>query len=183
VQSHFIDSTQDGIHVGVSSIVDECVSRSNEGLGVWLSSDSIIRSSNVYGNNGGVRVGPLSIVESNSFYANQGDAIEANYKAVVRGNNCSDNNGAGVYVPSTITSCRIESNHVSNNQYGIRVLGSKNLIFDNTATSSTVTNFVFAINNWHGGVIDRTLVGSPAVSGNSAASVTATTDPRANFAY
>ena len=55
--------------------------------------------------------------------------------------------------------------------------------FAGESASVNTTNYDIVANNRYGPIIDITAGGQPAVSGDSAASTVATTDPWANFSY
>ena len=94
--------------------------------------------------------------------------------------NGNSGDGAGLHVTSSDN--RIEGNQVTDNDRGIDVDASLNLIIKNSASGNT-TNYVFVASNRYGPIIDITAVGTAAVSGNSAADTTTTTHPWANFTY
>ena len=82
----------------------------------------------------------------------------------------------------TSTDNRIEGNNVTGNDRGIAVDLSGNLIIRNSASGNSVA-YDIAAGNRYGPIIDISATGTAAVSGSSAASTVATTDPWANFTY
>ena len=103
---------------------------------------------------------------------------------MVRGNTCDSNGnaGTGAGIRTDFTDCRIEGNNVTDNDRGIAVAAAGNVIVKNTASGNSI-NYEIEANNVFGAIVDRTAPASAAVSGNSAASSTGTTDPWANISY
>ena len=120
--------------------------------------------------------------------------------------NCTlrGNSGAGIYVGVNSTTAKIinnvivnntlsgiqvaagknviERNLVRGNSIGLNILTAGNLIIGNTAASNG-TNYVIALSNRYGPIVDLTAAGAAAVNGNSAASTLVTTDPHANLSF
>ena len=132
----------------------------------------------------GFDVGSEGTIQNCAATGNEGGGINLNCYSVVRDNLCYANgffgDGAGIHATSFRN--RIEGNNVSNNDRGIDVDLSGNVIFKNTASGNTI-NYVIVAGNVFGAIVDRTSFLSAGVSGNSAAATAGTTDPLANFAY
>lgn len=125
-----------------------------------------------------------SIVKNCSVRSNRGDGIRVNGSCLVEGNNCASNgnNGDGAGIHSTSTFNRIEANTVTSNDRGIEVDSTSSLIIRNSASNNS-TNYVIAVSNRYGPIIDITANGAAAVNGNSAVDTTTTTHPWANFSH
>ena len=133
----------------------------------------------------GLNVGADCNVERCTVDANKGDGIHCGGGCRVIFNVCNVNgnttgDGAGIHV--TAGDGRVEGNTVAGNDRGIEVDGTGSLIIKNDAASNT-TDFVIAANNRYGAIINITATGTAAVSGNTAASTVASTDPWANFSH
>ena len=132
----------------------------------------------------GFYIGAGNTVQGCTAAHNRGDGIGLIGYSLAKGNssleNGSSGDGAGIHVSSS--SNRIEGNNVIGNDRGIDVDGANNIIVSNSAKLNTV-NYKIAANNVFGSIVDRTVVTSAAVSGNSAASSAGTVDPWANISY
>jgi parallel beta-helix repeat protein len=133
---------------------------------------------------GGISVSSGSTVRDCTVAANKGDGILATFDCLITGNeavsNGSSGDGAGIH--TTGSNNRIESNHVNFNDRGIDVDSTASVIIGNTASGNT-TNYVIALSNRYGPIVNITATGTAAVSGSSAASTMTTTDPTANYAH
>ncbi|HYG21361.1 MAG TPA: right-handed parallel beta-helix repeat-containing protein [Verrucomicrobiae bacterium] len=113
---------------------------------------------------------------------NMGEGIVVSTGSTVRGNNCISNgdgtaDGAGIHATGGVN--RIEGNVVRSNKRGIKVDGTRNIIFGNTAGANTI-NYVIAATNQVGLIV--TPPASAAISGDAGGSGLGTTNPWANFA-
>jgi hypothetical protein len=167
-------SPSGGINTGTGCTINHCAGVEN------TSSTGSSQSTNGVGFN----VGQGSIIQSCTAASNQGDGIRMSTLVVARQNSCFSNgsNGDGAGIHATLNHNRIEANYVANNDRGIDVDFAANVIIMNTATTNG-TNYDIVANNVFGAIVDRTAPASGAVSGSSAASSAATTDPWANFSY
>jgi parallel beta-helix repeat protein len=167
-------STSAGIRTGIGCSVTHCVSNNN------LSTNATLTGAT----GAGFDIGGSSTIENCVARENIGDGIRVNADTVVRQNNCVVNGagGDGAGIHATSSDNRIESNNVTDNDRGIDVDAAGNVILKNSASGNT-TNYEIAANNVFGQIVDRTAPSSAAVSGNSAASAAATTDPWANISY
>ncbi|MEO5712703.1 MAG: right-handed parallel beta-helix repeat-containing protein [Luteolibacter sp.] len=175
-----------GIIPNEASVVRRCIASANGGNGfsVWDygTIEDCISTKNA-GN--GISCDSEVSVSRCSATANTQDGILAFTSNRISGNHCSNNgsftgNGAGIH--ATSGGNVIENNHCSFADRGVDVDGTANFIVRNTCYLNTV-NWDIVANNVYGPIIDRTVPASAAVSGNSAASTLATTDPNANFSY
>jgi len=106
--------------------------------------------------------------------------MEVETKARVSDCTFVQNTSVGLLVTSGDN--RIDNNTMEVNGVGINVTGTGNLITRNSAAGNG-TNYVFVADNRYGPIISITAAGTAAVSGSSAASTVASTDPWANFAH
>jgi hypothetical protein len=162
-----------GIYGGGGSTIIGCTSYLNSNTNALASADRGV----------GIFVA-FGMVKDCTVQGNQGDGIQVGGTSLVEGNTCdaNGNGGDGAGIHSTGSRNRIEANHVTSNDRGIDVDSTASLIIRNSAGNNT-TNYTIAANNIFGAIVDRTAPASGAVSGNSAASSAATTDPWANFSF
>jgi parallel beta-helix repeat protein len=103
-----------------------------------------------------------------------------NSAATLNGNN---GDGAGIHCTTGGgTSNRIEGNNVTDNDRGIDVDSTGNLILRNSASDNT-TNYEIAADNRYGPIEDITAGGTAAVSGSSAPGTASSSNPWTNFSY
>lgn len=210
-----IDSTafsndDDGLRTGFGCTVVNCTSDNNVGDGIEASNGTTITASSFYANGGsGINVFSSITIRnctavSNTLYGIDSDTschiegcsaianvlggIRIGSRGVVR--NCvANSNAVGVEVGAGIlgtgSDTRIEGNSCNNNDVGIDIDGTGNIIIANTCASNTQA-FTIAADNFYGPIIDRriplAIPGAAAVTGFSAASTMGSTDSRANFA-
>lgn len=131
----------------------------------------------------GISAGDRNVVRDCLASGNTLDGIVLGAKCTAVGNTCSDNGPLGASVGADIrisgTDCRVEANHVTGNDFGIRADGAGNLILRNFA-SGNGTNFSGIAGNTWGTIVPTTSAGS--VSGNTGGGL-GTADPNANMAY
>jgi parallel beta-helix repeat protein len=164
-----VTSTSYGIYADESSVVD-CVSAynsntnspsaSDQGVGIFAHSASIKNCIARYNSGDGIRIVSKTFVEGNTSYSN--------------GNG---GDGAGIHVTGAVN--RIENNHVSNNDRGIDVDQSGNVIVRNTARVNT-TNWTVVTGNYC--LVVQAVAGG-SFSGNSGGTALGSTDPNTNFTY
>jgi parallel beta-helix repeat protein len=94
------------------------------------------------------------------------------------GNGASTGDGAGVHIFGS--DCRVEGNNVTDNDRGIDVDLSGNLIIRNSA-SGNATNYEIAANNKVGPIV--LAPDSVAISGDTGGAGVGTTNPWANLTY
>lgn len=121
-------------------VIAECTAKGNTGIGI-------------YGNQS------VAILHCTSG-ANTTHGIQVSDDCIVRGNTCDSNgsavaNGAGINIvdqgfPFFNSDNRIEENNCSDNDYGIQVLDTANLIIRNTCTTNSVGNYNIIAGNTKG---------------------------------
>lgn len=168
-----INNTGDGIRTGAGSTVTSCSAGNNGGAGIFAASESTVTQCSALGNTGdgvfgqfgvtvdtctatengddGIRVSTGGSVRDCTARRNGGDGIELVTNCIAIGNNCSANgqdamiDGAGVHVTSM--DCRVESNHLVNNDLGIALDNGGTYIADNTVKGSVIDNYGLAAGN------------------------------------
>ena len=156
-----------GIDVGHSSRVSECSASGNTGVGILVDSNSLVESCIVVGNgsNGIETSDYCRVIDStstnnggNGIYASTGsmisgcvshyndlNGIRIDYSSYVHDNTCNSNSvfsledKAGIFALGAYN--RIDSNHVEDNAYGIRVGGAFNTVIRNSAIFNTLENY------------------------------------------
>ena len=157
------DNGQEGIVAGPGSTVINCTSRSNTKTGIFAANGSTVRSN------------------TSSF--NTGDGILVTADCYVIDNTCNSNgqglgSGAGVFVLGA--DCRIDGNLVTDNDRGIDVDISGNLIIRNSA-SGNATQYLITANNKVGTIVSAP--NSLAINGSTGGAGVGTTNPWANISY
>lgn len=177
------DNSSVGINAGAGSVVQACTASGNgpSGIGIQCGSSGLVIGCHVY-NNLNTTFGALllnggSAAINNLVYANQGTGIQATGSCTIIGNNSSfnGNGGDGAGIRTTFTRNRIEGNTVLNNDRGIDVDSTMNLIIRNHASGNTGAgtpnaDYDIAAGNDYGQII--TLTGSGSFT---------STDPNANY--
>ncbi len=176
-----------GIFADFGCSVSHCVASNNNGEGIRTNGGTVISACAAYENGSeGIEVQNGCTVVDCTVRRNGSHGIFSFGRSLIRGNTCFENgtSGAGFANISVGLSGddRIESNNCMNADVGIQVANAGNIILRNTCAGNT-TNYVIAANNRYGPIINITATGTAAVSGNSATSTLASTDPHANFAY
>jgi parallel beta-helix repeat protein len=164
-----------GIVTGPQCHVSHCVVSGTKSTAATLTSTTGI----------GIAASGGSIVESCSVQDSKGDGIRALGACLIIGNLCATSgsgtgDGAGIHTQNA--DGRVEGNAVTGNDRGIHIEGAGNIIVKNSATGNT-TDYVIALSNRYGAIINISAAGAAAVSGNSAASTLTSTDPWANYSY
>ncbi len=138
-----------------------CMCESNGNGGISMTDRGVISESAAKSNTGIGIIGgqSVSILHCTSG-ANTTHGIQVASDCLVRANTCDSNgsavnNGAGINVlnanfPFSNSDNRIEENNCSDNDYGVQVLDSANLIIRNTCTTNSVANFNIAAGNTKG---------------------------------
>ena len=169
-----------GIQAGTSCSIKNCSASLNKGTGsisygIFASNGSTILACTAYLNNTtnsapftsnqgiGIGVASSAIVKNCSSYANYGDGIKLSGDCLVEGNTCDGNgvggaDGAGIH--STSSDNRIDGNTVTDNDRGIDVDSSGNLIVRNSASGNSTQYSIAAGNDT--GTIQITPVGAGA---------------------
>lgn len=177
-----------GINGYIGCLIIDSVSTRNTGNGISMQGGSTASRCSVFQNTlNGIdsTAGGGSVLDCN-VRANTLDGIRCYSWSLIRGNLCTDNGlaaGDGAGIHATNIKNRIEDNTCSGAERGIDVDMTGNLIVRNTCSMNSSANWDIAANNICGPILDRTAPGSAAISGNSGASSTGTTDPNANFTH
>ena len=128
----------------------------------------------------GFYVGSSSTIQDCTASLNRGDGINVGSDAVVR-DNTSDSNGVGdgAGIHATGLDTRIEGNNVTDNDRGIDVDNTGNIIIKNSASGNT-TNWAVAAGNKCLVVLG---VDAAAIVGDSGGTSPGSTNPNANYTY
>ena len=178
-----------GIIGSLGSSIVNCAARMNGDTGITVFAGSNISHCVATDNAGaGFNVMESSSITDSTASGNVSHGISVSGRSVVRGNVLSRNGysnpaeAAGIHASSNDS--RIEGNNCAENDRGILVTGSGNLIIKNSASGNALNNYQIATDNRYGAIIDLTASGTAAASGNAAGgTLTTTTNPWANFAY
>jgi parallel beta-helix repeat protein len=162
-----------GFACGYGSSYAGCAARENDAYGFWVNSGSTATNCSSYDNGtDGFIVYIGSVVNCTATF-NSRDGIRLDTSdCTATGNTCRGNGTqvAGAGIRALGTACRIDSNQVSANGFGI-VSVSDCVVVRNTARANSSGNYSFAAGTEYGQII--TNPGSGFVSSN----------PWANFAY
>lgn len=202
-----VNNGTDGIRIGHGGAVLNCTASSNDREGFSIGSNTAV-SNCTAGNNTdsgfaadwgttltnctatsnrehGFDLDEYATVIDSSATYNDLDGVNCQNGCTIRGCTLNDNGGlstVGAGVRTSGTQNRIEGNNCTNNDFGLYITGTGNIITRNTCSGST-QNFVISAGNVHGPVVDRTAPGGATIVGNSGAGTMGTTDTNANFAY
>ena len=167
-------NTTNGIQITAGNVT-KCTARSNTGDGISASSGSVVDSCTV-ANNGddGITTGSGCAVNNCAASVNGGDGISIVGDCRVINNNCDGNGtagiGAGIHLPNALigtnADTRIEGNNCTDNDHGIWVEDSGNLIVRNSASGNTTAAFTIAAGNNFGTIV--VLAGAGAFSSTNA---------------
>jgi parallel beta-helix repeat protein len=171
-----------GIHATGGNTISGCSAESNTGDGILAGDGSTISGCTTRSNMvNGISAASASMISGCTASLNRGDGIRAVSDVKIIGNTCDDNgnggHGAGIHV--IYHDNHIDSNHVTDNDYGISVLVAHNLIVRNRVRGNG-TNYVIATGNVVGAILSPTVSG--AISGSAGGGGWGSTDPWANFA-
>ncbi|HZJ17261.1 MAG TPA: right-handed parallel beta-helix repeat-containing protein [Chthoniobacteraceae bacterium] len=142
-QSTFTRNSSAGISLPPNSTVVGCTANENGTIGIFLSSGSSVSDSTAN--------------------LNTTHGIQAGANCRIFNNSCTDNGagaptGYGIAVLA-VSRCHIEGNRVAENDEGIHVAGSNNIVLRNTASGNT-TNYVILAGNSFGPVVAVAAVGN-----------------------
>jgi parallel beta-helix repeat protein len=171
--------------VSSDGTVTGCTARENGSDGISASGGSVVEGCTVAANaDDGIVVGFGSVVTRCTSRGNTGDGIQCSSDCRITDNSCDGNgaaagDGAGIHVTSS--DCRIEGNNVTDNDRGIDVDISGNLIIRNSASGNTSSNYEIVANNKVGPIV--LAPDSVAISGDTGGAGVGTTNPWANFSY
>ena len=179
-------NTNDGISAGINSSVSECVSYDNTLSGFTLGSSGTITDCASQGNTRyGIELFFGSVATNCSLQINVLHGIFARDRCTIVGNTCvrNGNGGVGSGISITGNTGHIENNVCTENDRGIEIIGTRNIVVRNTCAGNTTANWDISANNVCGPILNRSAPLSAAILGDSAPSSLATTDPNANFTH
>lgn len=166
-----------GIALFLSGAIKDCTAVGNGVSGFYLDGH-ISGCLATHNGSSGIELTSGQATHCTVMYNQRGMEVET--KARVSDCTFVQNTSVGLLVTSGDN--RIDNNTMEVNGVGINVTGTGNLITRNSAAGNG-TNYVFVADNRYGPIISITAAGTAAVSGSSAASTVASTDPWANFAH
>ncbi len=175
----------DGIGAGIASKVTDCVAYDNTQDGFSIGSSGSIMGSAAYANGRhGIELFFGASAINCSSHTNTFHGILASDRSQIIGNNCARNGvtggpGSGIYVSGS--NGRIEGNSCIENDRGIEIDGTANLVIRNNCGGNTFANWDIAANNVCGLIVNRSAPASAAILGDAAPSSLGTTDANANF--
>jgi parallel beta-helix repeat protein len=141
---------QDGIETLGICTVSGCSSTLNAGDGITVGPGSTITGCSASGNSDdGILGGAGSAIRGNTVFTNVGDGIEVNTDCQVVDNTC-DGNGVGAAssagIHATGAANRIERNNLADNDRGLDIDSSGNVVSDNSVRGNT-DNYDIAAGN------------------------------------
>jgi len=174
----------DGINVGDGSTINNCAARNNGYVGILANEGSmVVDCAASYNGGAGIYAFDGSTVTGCAARNNGGDGIRIYSDCRITGCVCHANgnnaDGAGILVFGD--SNRIEGNTTSNNDRGIDVDGTHNLIIRNSASFDS-TNYSIVVGNCVGPIVLAPIT-STAIEGNTGGAGVGSTDPWANFSF
>jgi len=179
-------SRADGFEVGDGGSATDCVAHSCENDGFVGTYSATFTNCRAYDNlENGFNVNEGCLIEACTARLNALDGFRIDNDCVIRG--CvSDSNGAGLTTGAgiriTSSNNRIEANHCSECDVGVDADAGGNILVRNTCADND-TNWILALGNYYGPIVDRTTTLGNSVNGNSASSSLGSTDANANFSY
>lgn len=131
------NSPEEGFDLGAGNTATGCTAASNTSDGFFA--------------------GTGSTVQGCTARSNTGDGIHTTSDGLILNNVCASNgfNGDGAGILASASGNRIDGNHVANNDRGIDINGTGNIILRNTARTNTTDFDIFAGNDT-GDIIDLT---------------------------
>jgi parallel beta-helix repeat protein len=172
-----------GISVTAGTVTG-CTARENGNDGISVTSGSLVDGCTAASNvDDGIATGSGCTVTRCTASSNTGDGIQTSGDCRITDNNCDGNglltgDAAGIHVISS--DCRIEGNNVTDNDRGIDVDFSGNLIIRNSASGNT-TNYEIVAGNKVGTIV--LAPDSLAISGDTGGAGVGTTNPWANLSF
>lgn len=201
-----VGNAYDGIFAPTGCVLHECVASDNGGSGFGVFSGNTISNccanwngqtgidatsaNRIFGctacGNGdiGIRAGGNCLVKDCTLSGNENAGIKVlDHNQIIDNTlylNGWLNGGDGAAISVVNSHNRLEGNHCTYSDNGIKVTSEYNVIVRNTCSYNSL-NWSIIENNIYGPIINRTNISTPAVSGNSAPSALGTTDLNANF--
>ncbi len=189
-----------GISIGGDSVVSGCIARRNLGSGVTVGDESLVVDC-VADQNGsnGITAGNYSSVTDCVATGNEFQGIRGGISGVVRSCVASGNVSSGILVladcvvvdnlctenqrglRATGPGTRIEGNHLANNDVGLLVEFTDNIVLRNTCRGNDINWSIVAGN--HVAPIVQASGNGAQITGDTYAGSLGSTDPNANFTY
>lgn len=172
-----------GIAASTAANIRGCSSYDNGSIGISTGLGSTVQHSTATSNGShGIFVSSGCVVQHCTSSSNGGHGIAFSGDSLIAWNTC-DGNGtvvagsAGLFTASTQS--RIDSNHCTDNDYGIRISGISNIVIRNTCSGNTTSNWDVVASN-HILVINAQASPS-AITTNAGGIGFGSSDPNANF--
>ncbi len=176
-----------GFSVSGGGLVTGCSASQNNNLGFELFGSGNAADSNAYLNGGsGFSASVACTIENCRSGSNGLHGFTFSTACLIKGNAAYTNGSGGVgagFHTTAGTDSRIEGNSVRGGDYGFWILGSRNVLIGNSSAGTTTAAWELAADNVYGVIVDRSAIGTAAVSGSAAVSVLGTTDPHANITH
>lgn len=175
----------DGIGVGSAGVITQCASYDNTARGFTVGSNGLIDRSVASANGDRGIEGFFASVVTNCVSSNNtSHGIVGQDRCTITFNTCV-RNGLSAAVASGILiegdTGRIEGNTCTENDYGIEITGTRNLVVRSTCSGNFLANWNIAANNVVGPILNRTAPASAAILGDVAPSSLGSTDANANY--
>lgn len=153
-----------GLELSGEGVVRDCTASGNGSVGFYLSGRFIVEGCVAAANaeQGFIAANAPCQIRACTAQSNGGTGIHIMAAGtIVEGNTCRANgmtaaDGAGIYLAGGHTDVRIDSNHVTQNDYGIRVEGSSSFIIRNTARANSQNIVINGVGNTHGPIVTTT---------------------------
>lgn len=179
-----IQNTSDGFQLDTGSTATNCSAFDNDGNGFFVVSNGVFTgcASNANGLNG-FSLNNGSLLTNSVASSNNQHGVTTTSSTLIRGNLFRSNGTTTVAANIHVSGSegRIEDNHCVQSDYGLWIIGTRNLVVRNTSAGATTRNWEITTNNIYGPIVDRSTINTTAVSGDAANSATGTLDPNANF--
>jgi len=129
-------NTLDGISADDGASISGCSASQNSQVGIDPNSGSRVADCSVYSNSGnGIQAQENCCIIGCDAQTNGGDGITAVDDTLIFNNSCQSNTGAGISV--TNTDCRVDSNHVADDEILIDTGASNCVVIRNTCRTIT----------------------------------------------
>lgn len=176
-----------GFSLGGAATAQNCSATDNALTGFSLSSFAVVTAcSSITNTTHGFQLSSASRLSDCTAVSNEGHGFFINGSSNIVSGCMGRTNGTTIVGANFLVAGSdnvIKANAASLADYGFWVTGTRNVITQNTSTGASTRNWEFVANNIYGPIIDRSVVNTVAVSADSSASTTGTTDPGANFTH
>jgi parallel beta-helix repeat protein len=142
-----------GIYVYGSGLVVDCIASDNRGEGIDVYEGIVHRCEVSRNGKNGIASRSCTRISGCNVHGNELNGIRVDFQAHVVGNQCHwngapGNEKAGIFVHSVGSDCRIENNNLTGNDgYGLRIDGSDNTVFRNSANHNGIQDYFIAAGN------------------------------------